>query len=409
MKHIAVLSTMYYPDMGAPSAVVDKYVQLLRGNNKVTIITKTYKNQDFFASRNDVLYITGVRHRLILWCETNIQNRRLSFFSKIILMAINAYKLIATQFMNPTANSWENDAYLEQLEKLHKVDKIDCIISVSNTAFCQFAAQKFKKKYPTTKWITFITDPFAENYIYYRFKIFKKWWKQKNLASEKSFYMDADHNFLTVEMFKFAKDTLGISPGKISCLHFALDNRYAEFKNQLSSNDVRLIYAGAVYQDIRNPEYMLRLISSLPELKLDMFINTGECEDVLLLYAKGNITRQGYAPKNKYDQMICCEYDILVNIGNISTLQAPSKTVDLLSTGKPILNFYFVKDAQYEMIERYPLGLNIQDGEVNVHDKVRKFCLGMKGKRMPFEEVEKLYPENNLKKQIDLLKNVIEK
>lgn len=354
MKHIAILSTMYYPDMGAPSAVVDKYVHFLRENNKVTIITKTYKNQNSFVSRDDVRYITGVRHRLILWCETNIQSKKLSLLSNLILKTIDAYKLLATQFMNPTANSWENDAYYEQLDKLHKEDKIDCIISVSNTAFCQFAAHKFKKNFPTIKWITFITDPFAENYIYYRFKIFKKWWKQRNLASEKSFYMDADHNFLTVEMFKFAKETLQIPIGKISCLHFALDNRYAELKNndQLSSNDVRLIYAGAVYHDIRNPEYMLRLISSLPELKLDMFINIGECEDVLDFYAKGNITRQGYAPKDRYDQMICCEYDILVNIGNISTLQAPSKTVDLLSTGKPILNFYFVKDSQYEMIER---------------------------------------------------------
>lgn len=411
MKHIAVLSTMYYPDMGAPSAVVDKYVQLLRENNKVTIITKTYKNQNSFDSRDDVRYITGVRHHLILWCETNIQSKKLSLLSKLILKAIDAYKLVATQFMNPTANSWENVGYYEQLEKLHKDDKIDCIISVSNTAFCQFAAQKFKKKYPTTKWVTFITDPFAENYIYYRFKMFKTWWKQRNLASEKSFYMDADHNFLTVEMFKFAKDTLQIPLNKISCLHFALDNRYVDLQNNYFpySSEVRLIYAGAVYHDIRNPEYMLRLISSLPELKLDMFINTGECEDVLALYAKNNITRQGYAPKDKYDQMICCEYDILVNIGNISTLQAPSKTVDLLSTGKPILNFYFVKDSQYEMIERYPLGLNIQDGEVNVLDKVRKFCLSMKGKRMPFEEVEKLYPENNIKRQIDLLENVIEK
>ncbi len=402
---------MYYPDMGAPSAVVDKYVRYLRENNKVTIITKTYKDPNSFALRDDVRYITGGRHRLILWCEKNIRSRKLIVLQKLILKTIDAYKLLATQFMNPTANSWENVAYYNQLEMLHRADKIDCIISVSNTAFCQFAAQKFKKKYPDIRWITFITDPFAENDIYYRYKLFKKWWRQKNLASEKSFYMDADHNFMTPEMFKFAKGTLKIPLNKTSCLHFALDNRYAALKNNrlVDSNEIRLIYAGAVYQDVRNPEYMLRLISSIPELKLDMYINAGECENVLALYVKNNITRQGYVPKDKYDKMICCEYDILVNIGNISTLQAPSKTIDLLSTGKPILNFYFVKDSQYEMIERYPLGLNIQDGEEHVNDKVREFCVKMKGKRMAFEEVERLYPENNLERQIVLLKNAIEK
>lgn len=410
MKHIAVLSTMYYPDMGAPSAVVDKYVQSLKETNKVTIITKTYKAKGTFVPRGDVRYITGVRHRIILWCDTNIQKGRFRLFSKLILGVIDAYKLFATQFMNPTANGWEKDAYYEQLEKLHKQDEINCIISVSNTAFCQFAAQKFKNKYPNTKWITFITDPFAENYIYYRYKAFKEWWKNKNLQAEKSFFLEADYNFLTVEMYKFAKDELRIPLEKLSCLHFTLDNRYGDWNNDsLQSNkEVRLIYAGAVYQDIRNPEYMLRLISALPEIKLDMYINTGECEELLEHYAKNNITRQGYAPKDRYDRMICCEYDILVNIGNISTLQAPSKTVDLLSTGKPILNFYFVKDSQYEMIEKYPLGLNIQNGEKDVLDKVRNFCLTMRGKRMSFEEVERLYPENNLKRQIVLLKNVIE-
>ena len=411
MKHIVILSTMYYPDMGAPSAVVDKYVQSLKETNKVTIITKTYKNKDFFILRSDVRYITGVRHRTTLWCESNIQKGRLTLLSRLILKSIDAYKLVATQFMNPTANAWENDAYYEQLIKLHEEDKIDCIISVSNTAFCQFAARKFKRKYPDTQWITFITDPFAENYIYYRFKIFKKWWKQRNMFSEKSFYMEADQNFLTVEMYKFAKDVMCIPVDKISCLQFALDNRYASLLDvtTLSTKEVKLIYAGAVYHDIRNPEYMLSVISSLPNLKLDMYINTGECEEVLKRYAKNNITRQGYAPKDRYDRMICCEYDILVNIGNISTLQAPSKTVDLLSTGKPILNFYFVKDSQYEMIEKYPLGLNVKNGADGAYDKVLDFCIKMKGKRLSFEEVKKLYPENNLSEQIKSFMSIIEK
>ena len=53
MKHIVVLSTMYYPDMGAPSAVVDKYVQSLKESNKVTVITKTYKSKGSFKPREN--------------------------------------------------------------------------------------------------------------------------------------------------------------------------------------------------------------------------------------------------------------------------------------------------------------------------------------------------------------------
>ena len=38
---------------------------------------------------------------------------------------------------------------------------------------------------------------------------------------------------------------------------------------------------------------------------------------------------------------------------------------ELLSTGLPILNFYYRKDSQFEIIEKYPLGINVRiDGEI---------------------------------------------
>lgn len=410
MKNIAILSTMYYPDMGAPSAVIDRYVQQLENHYHFWIITKTYKNESEFEKRDNVRYITSFRHKTILWCEQNIKNDTLSIPSKLILCSIKIYKLLATQFLNPTANNWENKAYYEQLVSLNKEHPLDCVISVSNTAFCQFAAMRFRKMNPKVKWLTFITDPFAGNYIYYRYKLFPALWKRKNLKSETSFYLKADHNFMSEEMYRFAKDDLHIPDKKLTCFKFVLNNKYSELVDHIGTNtsSCRLVYAGALYRDIRNPEYMLEVISHLENVCLDLYVNTGECEEILGRYTKGNITRQGFAPKEKYDHMICCEYDILVNIGNISTLQSPSKTLDLLSTGKPLLNFYFVKDKQYEMIEKYPLGLNIKNGECNVYEKVERFCSEMKGKRMPFEKVLELYPENNIDFQTELFKRKIE-
>lgn len=402
---------MYYPDMGAPSAVIDKYIQGLSSDYNFYIITKSYKTLEEFERHDNVRYISGLRHNVILRCEKNIADRRNIYLNQIILFLINAYKLFATQISNPTANSWENRSYFNQLKRLNDEVGIDCVISVSNTCFCQFAAQKFKRRHPSIKWLTFITDPFAENYIYYRYKLLPKLWHKINSDREKSFYDEADHNLMCEDMYRFASHVLHIDAGKLSCFRFVLNDRYSEIVNtdsSFSTLNIRLIYAGAVYRDIRNPEYMLEVISNIPEVNLDMYINTGECEDILERYAKGNISRQGYAPKDRYDQMICCEYDILVNIGNISTLQTPSKTVDLLSTGKPILNFYFSKDSQYDMIERYPLGLNIQNGEDCVVDKIRNFCVSMKGRRLSFEQVERLYPENNLQKQTELLRKIIE-
>ena len=99
---------MYYPDMGAPSAVIDKYIQRLKSEYNFYIITKSYKTLEEFEYHDNVRYISGVRHNLILRCERNITNGRNIYLNKIILFLINAYKLFATQVSNPTANSWEN-------------------------------------------------------------------------------------------------------------------------------------------------------------------------------------------------------------------------------------------------------------------------------------------------------------
>ena len=60
------------------------------------------------------------------------------------------------------------------------------------------------------------------------------------------------------------------------------------------------------------------------------------------------------------------------------------------------------------MIEKYPLGLNIENNEEGAVEKVEKFCHDMKGRYIPYEEVEKLFPENKLESQVELLRSLIE-
>ena len=59
------------------------------------------------------------------------------------------------------------------------------------------------------------------------------------------------------------------------------------------------------------------------------------------------------------------------------------------------------------MIEKYPLGLNIEFDELNAVEKVKDFCIRMKGKRLTFEEVERIYPENTITTQLALLEDIL--
>lgn len=410
-KNIAVLSTLYYPDMGAPSSVMDRFVSLLQDRYNFYIITKTYKILDSFEHKQNITYISGFRHILSLKCERNINSGKFVLMNKLILKSIDVFKLLATQVCRPTANSWENCAYFIELERLNSQVSLDAVISVSNTCFTQFAANKFKKKHPNVRWIQFVTDPFTENYIYYRYKLFPNLWRKINFNDERRFYKNCDAAFLTPELFGTMRKKFPESSSKCYEMQFTLSD-LSVYKSSSSPNTtIKLIYAGAVYKDIRNPEFMMQVISKIKEVYLDMFTNKGanrgECDDILERNMSDNIFIHGFVPKEQYNKMICNEYDVLVNIGNISDLQTPSKMLDLLSTGRPILNFYFVEDSQYEMIERYPLGLNIRCGDKNAVNKVKDFCIKAKGKALSFNEVKSLYPKNVLDHQIEQFEKII--
>lgn len=412
MKNIAVLSTMYYPDMGAPSACIDKYVQRLKEDYNFHIITKTDETGFAESEEYDIRYIKGRLHSIRKWCFNNIKHNKQKLLSRFVLLCVNLIKFIQTQFSFPTAQEWETNAYLQELENLHQEYSLCAIIAVSNTFVTQLATLKFKKKYPDVKWIAFITDPYSESYIYYRYKLFRKFWKNLNLRKEQEIYDKCDYALFTPEMYKYIPTAFNIDNKKIFKIEFILDRNVRKSNNdahsRIDSDECRLIYAGLFYKAIRNPEFALSVLSNINHISVDMFVGKGECEEILDKYISPRIRRFEYVEYSRYLQMINSEYDILINVGNNATLQAPSKMLELLSTGKPIINFYHTKDSQFDMIERYPLGINIGKEDKESIKKIDEFCRSMKGKQLTFDEVEKIYPDNNLEKQVEQLRNLIE-
>lgn len=410
MKNIAILSTLYYPDMGAPSACIDKYVRELKCDYQFHIITRT-DCVDFEPCKEyDIRYITSSRHRLILKCRDNIKKGHNVFLYKLVLGIISICKLIQTQYAFPSAQRWEVNQYAKQLEELNKEIGVSVIFTVSNTAFPQLAALRFKKKHPEVKWMSFFYDPYSPHYIYYKYKLLKPIWKILNRKKEQEIYDTADAVLLSSELYKFIPLHFRINPAKCYPLLYPLNDLHCSRSKEDAQSSVtcKLIFAGMFYKKIRNPEFALSTLSKVSGIRFDIFVGKGECEDIINNYDTESIHREEYVNHERYLEMICNEYDVLVNVGNVSTLQAPSKMLELLSTGKPILNFYFAKDSQYDMIEKYPLGLNIRFHEEGAVEKVEHFCHEVKGKSIPYEEVEKLYPENKLESQVILLKKLIE-
>ena len=72
-----LISNMYYPTMGAPSAVISKYVEKLKDEYAFYIITKT--DECHFEPTNEfyISYISSFRHRILQYSLYNIKKGKL--------------------------------------------------------------------------------------------------------------------------------------------------------------------------------------------------------------------------------------------------------------------------------------------------------------------------------------------
>lgn len=413
MKNIAVITGGYYPDMSPISAVVDKYIQQLKGDYIFHVITKPSRI-DFQPLRDPyvkVYYVSTLLYRCRLKLDERYKKSS-SFLIKLIIQLFRIRTLLLTFLLDDNFEHWEVEKEFAELEKINKKIKIDSIISVSGySTNPHFAALNFIKKYPSVKWFTFITDPisFHNSNFDLPYLCSKKRLQRKRYNKELQIYNNADYNIFLENLYYDAIEKFNQPKDKTIHFRLVLENMQSDFCSGESKpgKETSLVYAGALYKDIRNPEYMLSVLSEINGIRTDLFARTNQCLDVIKKYESDNIRLHGGVGLHEYKRMICNDYDILLNIGNNCDNQVPSKMLELLSSGRPIINFYYYRDSQYEMIEKYPLGLNIGRDDIDAVKKVDLFCREMKGKQLPFDEVEKLFPENSLKNQKEILISLI--
>lgn len=413
MKNIVIITREYYPQMTPVSAVVDKYIQRLKGKYKFHVICTSYQ-KNIPPLNDSFLEIHPIYTNLSLlrgWCEKKYDQHKGNWFYKFL---INLFRLrsalwLLKSYSAPT--EWERRESEKMLNQLSKQVDISTVISVSGSLFhAHLAAKKYKENHPQTKWLTFITDPIT--FLDSNFFLFKsKKMMEKSYATELSIYNSADWNILIGDTYYDVIDKFKQPKSKTFHFNLTLDDIRKEISGYdfkpTETSDTRIIYAGKFYRKIRNPKYMLSVMSKVENVSMDLYVSSHDCMDILMDYQSSTIILHKSVDTKRYKEMICYEYDILLNVGNACTNQMPSKMLELLSTGRPILNFYYNKDSQYEMIEKYPLGLNVGIDDANVVEKVGDFCNKMKGKQISYDEVKSLYPECVIDEQLNILEKII--
>jgi glycosyltransferase involved in cell wall biosynthesis len=130
----------------------------------------------------------------------------------------------------------------------------------------------------------------------------------------------------------------------------------------------RLVYVGTMYRNIREPGFLLELFRRAlsaglsHETELHCYGDVSSCLDIIAGYEPllgKRVFFHGVVPREVAAQALD-EAHFLINIGNETTYQLPSKVVEYAATGKPIINLAKSRmDSSVGFVAAYPCALNL--------------------------------------------------
>lgn len=168
----------------------------------------------------------------------------------------------------------------------------------------------------------------------------------------------------------------------------------------LDNSKFKIVYVGGLDRTIRNPTRTLEIFSEiidndyLTEFEIEIY-GYGNCDRILNRYVtkypdiisyKGSVTPD-------CAKEILKNADIILTIGNTKSRLVPSKLFDCVSTGNPIIHFFFEEDDYVDRLKKYSLSecIDLRDNKDENAKKVSDFIKIAKGKKLNFKDIEKSF------------------
>ena len=241
--------------------------------------------------------------------------------------------------------------YFSALKRAHALiqhSRPDVVVTVSLPYTGHLVGLALKRRY-SIRWLVDIGDPFSfmtetpvNNTTLFR---------GINARSESLVMELADAVAVTTEETRqeYLKCFATIGQSKIAVVPplFA-PHKSAEVvaSSGAKSNTIRLVFAGTLYRSIRNPERLLQffrhLLSTPLGVKLELHFygvvnDCQPCFDAFSDLMDSKIFVHGLVPRAEAIRAMQ-EATVLVNLGNSTAYQLPSKVVEYVMLGKPVLN-----------------------------------------------------------------------
>ncbi len=408
MKKVLVIIDEYRPDNNANSTCIENIIDELNSIYDVTV----------FTSKINKTYKEDVERKELVIRYSNIYLKLYKRYSEgamnLLLKAV--FRVFNTIFVN---FFWADINYLWYVSQKKKMlrdvknNNYDFIISTSGSFAVQQVGLYISNK-TGIPWFAYFNDPLPDkNHLFgirknYGMNIYKQsrevFERAKGIIFNKHLYQsyiqDKSYNQFSYKIYEI--DYPLVKPIAIM--------------NKNPKNRFTIVYAGALYRSIRNPQYILPILVDLSK-RIDIevhFLGGGDCSDILKDYDY-NYDWFFYHGQLTIDEARSYIYksNMLINIGNKVENQTPSKIFEYISTGKQICNFYFNEyDTSMHYLERYRNSISIKVDSMDSKALVERIIDFIKHNEeiMTAEEIKDLFIKNTptyaKEKFISLFKSV---
>lgn len=406
-KHIVITLGDYYPTPSANGICIDSIVEeLLSDGFYVDLIcNKNNKKLKTLKMGNKTIYFIDIPLFQKIQNCINSQNKIQTVISLIIIKTFAMFRVPFIYLAFPITSVSKCLKYKKKVDEIIKRRNVVAVIGLHKPIEAIYGAMLSANK-AKIPFFPYFLDPIVKGYNSNRIisdtHLNKKVLRYESNIIEKSYkaiFMDSHKSEVCQRYDNQIREKIVFLGPPL------LKKHNNSIKTQLNEKKI-VIYAGSVYQDIRNPQYIIDVFKYVKNAKLEMYIS---CPCDWLKNINNNVTiHKGISHEEVISRMM--ESDAVLNIGNSSPVFIPSKVIEYISIMKPIICTYRIDDdPSLFYMNKYPLSICLDERIESVISAAKKIdsFIETKHKNISFEQIQTLFMYNTPKSFIDVIQSCL--
>jgi len=367
-RKILVVTHQYIPHV-SPRTTRWKLIidDLTKRGHEVTVVTGTKqldeeKNIIYVGNKSSSSVVTQMREKSNNLSESNFIKR---FFYKFLK---KIYRIIVKTFAWPDYSMFWLISIYRNRKKIN-ID-YDLIVSVSLPFSSHIAAYILNKK-NKKKWIMDVGDPYTlkkdapeNNTILYGY--LNKYYENKfySLAS-KIIFTHEDAMSAHIDYFGIEKEKTFIG-NPISNFKEELFSRSLEYN--YNSLPIKFGYFGVFTKGVRSPKNFMQYFKNIEDIQIHWYVNDDSKNEIIIHNNDLDSIFHSLVSRDEALKLMSDSFHCLVSIGNLNSTQLPSKVIEYISTGKPVIHFCEIENDPVKNISKDFNNLFIVSEKTNRED-----------------------------------------